>query len=394
MAVEAGNQFASALSRDEDWQKAVNEVCGTCRPRGTPPPDLAFVFFSGDHHQDAESISRELSERLECKNLLGCNGESIVGGAEEVEQLPAISLWLAWFQGVEITPMQLTFERTPDGGTILGWPDGLLEERDSPAALLVVADPYSFPMELLLERLNNDQPGMPITGGMASGASSPGESRLLLGSDVMTDGAVACWLQGELQIRTVVSQGCRPIGEPYVVTSSEHNQILQLRGEPAMVRLKEVFERLPTRDQQLVEGGLQVGRVVSEYQESFDQGDFLVRNVVGIDPETGSIGVADYIRPGTTVQFHVRDSRTADAELVQLLGGLDKDQQFTPGGGLLFTCNGRGTRLFDVPDHDAGLVRQHLGEIPLAGFFAQGEIGPVGKQNFLHGFTASMILFA
>ncbi len=332
MAVEAGNQFASALSREEDWQKAVNEVCGTCRPRGTPPPDLAFVFFSGDHHQDAESISRELSDRLECKNLLGCNGESIVGGAEEVEQLPAISLWLAWFQGVEITPMQLTFERTPDGGTILGWPDGLLEERDSPAALLVVADPYSFPMELLLERLNSDQPGMPITGGMASGASSPGESRLLLGSDVMTDGAVACWLQGELQIRTVVSQGCRPIGEPYVVTSSEHNQILQLRGEPAMVRLKEVFERLPTRDQQLVESGLQVGRVVSEYQESFDQGDFLVRNVVGIDPETGSIGVADYIRPGTTVQFHVRDSRTADAELVQLLGGLTRTRSLLQGG--------------------------------------------------------------
>jgi len=394
MAIAKGNQFASALSQEEDWEKAVEEVSAAARPEGTAPPDLALLFFSTDHLPDAGSIASRLSERLECENLFGCNGESIVGGELEVEQSPALSLWLAWLPDVEIVGMHLTFERTPDGGTILGWPDELMEDWDPSAAMLVVADPFSFPMELLLERLNEDHAGIPVTGGMASGASVPGDSRLLLGSKIVTDGAVGFRLQGELQARTLVSQGCRPIGEPYVITRSEHNVIQQLRGEPALVRLQEVIEKLPTRDQELAQKGLFLGRVVSEYQESFAQGDFLVRNVIGVDEKNGSITVADYMRRGNTVQFHIRDAQTADGELAQLLADLVQDDQFTPRGGLLFTCNGRGTRLFDLPHHDAGLVRQKLGEIPLAGFFAQGEIGPVGNQTFLHGFTASMILFA
>jgi small ligand-binding sensory domain FIST len=260
--------------------------------------------------------------------------------------------------------------------------------------MLVVADPFSFPMEYLLEKMNEDHAGIPISGGMASGVSVPGDSRLVLGSRILTDGAVCLHLQGELQVRTLVSQGCRPIGEPYVVTSSESNVIQQLRGEPALVRLQEVFEKLPTCDQELAQKGLFLGRVVSEYQESFEQGDFLIRNVIGIDPENGSMTIADYIRPGNTVQFHIRDAETADGEFSQLLVELAEDGEFVPRGGLLFTCNGRGTRLFDVPHHDAELVRQKLGEIPLCGFFAQGEIGPVGNQAFLHGFTASMVLFS
>tara|TARA_B100000809_G_scaffold263274_1_gene316115 strand:+ start:3080 stop:4264 length:1185 start_codon:yes stop_codon:yes gene_type:complete len=389
-----GNQFASALSQEENWQKAVQEVCATARPEGTPPPDLAILFFSSDHLPDAESIARQLSEQLECENLFGCNGESIVGCELEIEQSPALSLWLAWLPNVEIIPMHLTFERTPDGGTILGWADELMEGWDPSAAMLVVADPFSFPMEYLLERMNEDHAGIPISGGMASGASSPGESCLVLGSRTYTEGAACLCLQGEFQVRTLVSQGCRPIGEPYVITRSESNVIQELRGEPALVRLQEVFDKLPTCDQELVQKGLFLGRVVSEYQESFEQGDFLIRNVIGIDPDNGSMTIADYMRPGNTVQFHIRDAETANAELVQLLAALAGDGQSAQGGGLLFTCNGRGTRLFDVPHHDAGLVREKLGEIPIAGFFAQGEIGPVGNQVFLHGFTASMVLFS
>jgi small ligand-binding sensory domain FIST len=394
MVQATGNRFTSALSSQPGWQDAVDEVCASARPEPTPPPDLAMLFFSIDHVADAELIAQRLSDRLECEKLIGCQGESIVGCGVEVEQEPALSLWLAWLPGVELDCMHLNFERTPDGGTILGWPDELMEGWDPSAVVLVVADPFSFPMELLLEQLNQDHPGVPVTGGMASGVATPGESRLVLGSRVMNAGAVACRLQGKQQTRTIVSQGCRPIGDHYVITSSEHNVIKELRGEPALVRLKEVFDSLPTRDQELVQQGLQLGRVVNEYQESFEQGDFLVRSVVGIDTENGSLTVADYMRPGNTVQFHVRDAETADAELVELLVGLKQDEQFHPSGALLFTCNGRGTRLFEVPHHDAGAIQQQLGDVPLAGFFAQGEVGPVGNQNFLHGFTASMILFA
>nr|ADI22910.1 uncharacterized protein conserved in bacteria [uncultured Rhizobium sp. HF0500_35F13] len=386
-------RFASALSESVDWQQAVDEVCSQVRGPDDPPPDLVVMFFSSDHAEVAEQLAAEIHRRLQCDALLGTSAESVLGRGQEVEQQPALSLWAGWLPGASLLPMKLDFERTPEGGVILGWPDDLPQDWQDPAALLVLADPFSFPMELLLERFNADQPGMPICGGMASGCSVPGESRLVLAGDCMSEGAVAVRLGGELKIRTLVSQGCRPIGEHMVITQSEHNVVQQLRGESAMLRLKEVFDRLPANDQERVQQGLFLGRVVSEYQDDFEQGDFLIRNVIGMDPEQGTITVADYMRAGQTVQFHIRDQETASAELVQLLSSLQADDSFQPAGGLLFTCNGRGSRLFDTPHHDATMVQQHLADIPLAGFFAQGEIGPIGGENFLHGFTASVILF-
>jgi small ligand-binding sensory domain FIST len=187
-------------------------------------------------------------------------------------------------------------------------------------------------------------------------------------------------------MRTVVSQGCRPIGKPLVVTKAERNIIHELGGKPALVQLREIFDALPTREQRLVQTALHVGRVVSEYQERFEQGDFLVRNVIGIDSSSGAVAIGDYIRPGQTVQFHVRDQEAADAELKQLLAGAATKNP-SPHGGLLFTCNGRGTRMFSQPHHDAEAIARSFGPLPIAGLFAAGEIGPIGRQNRprLHG---------
>lgn len=393
METKGRTRFASAVSEAVDWQQAVDEVCSQVRGADDPPPDLATIFFSTDHANVAEQLAAEVHRRLECDAILGTSAESVVGRGVEIEQQPAISLWAGWLPGAQLLPMKLDFERTPEGGVILGWPGDLPADWDEPAALLVLADPFSFPMELLLERFNSDQPGMPICGGMASGCSVPGESRLLLAGDCISEGAVAVRLSGDVQVKTLVSQGCRPIGEHMVITQAEHNVVQQLRGESAMERLKEVFDRLPTNDQERVQQGLFLGRVVSEYQDNFEQGDFLIRNVIGLDPEEGTMTVADYMRAGQTVQFHVRDKETASLELAQLLSALQADDKFQPAAGLLFTCNGRGSRLFETPHHDAAMVQEHLSDIPLAGFFAQGEIGPVGGENFLHGFTASVILF-
>jgi small ligand-binding sensory domain FIST len=196
-----------------------------------------------------------------------------------------------------------------------------------------------------------------------------------------------------VRLQTVVSQGCRPIGHAFVVTKAERNVIYELGGKPALAQLREIFDTLPTREQRLVQRALHVGRVVSEYQERFEQGDFLVRNVVGIDANTGAIAIGDYIRPGQTVQFHVRDQEAADAELTQLLADARSRGGANPAGALLFTCNGRGTRMFSKAHHDAEAVERAFGSLPLAGFFAQGELGPIGKHNFTHGFTASIGLF-
>lgn len=385
-------QFSAALSTLTDLSQALREVCAAKDKLGGPP-DLALVFVSADRAEQFETIANTLCDELGTECVLGCTGESLVGTGREIEGETAISLWLARLPGATIHPMHLVFERTPDGGIITGWPDEYASEWPAGTALLCLGEPFSFPADWMLERLNEDRPGVPVVGGMASGGATPGENRLILGRNVYEAGAVAALLHGGVRIRTVLSQGCRPIGTHFVVTKAEQNVILELGGRPALLVLKEIFDTLPTREQQLVQSGLHVGRVVSEYQDRFEAGDFRIRNVIGIDPKVGAVAVNDYLRPGQTVQFHIRDGETADDDLKQCLAAVKKDATCAPLGGLLFTCNGRGMRLFREPHHDAGCVRDYLGDIPLAGFFAQGELGPISGQNFVHGFTASLALF-
>jgi small ligand-binding sensory domain FIST len=230
-------------------------------------------------------------------------------------------------------------------------------------------------------------------GGMASGAQMPGENRLICGQAVVEHGAVGVLIQGPIKVRSVVSQGCRPIGRHLVITRGQENIIAELGGRPPLAHLQELWAELSPADQKLFQRGLHIGRVINEYQGEFQRGEFLVRNVLGLDRESGSLAITDRVRVGQTVQFHVRDAATADEDLHTLLKENLQGQPEKPQGALLFTCNGRGTRLFPQPHHDAGVIRQEAGPLPLAGFFAQGELGPVGGQNFIHGFTASVVLF-
>jgi small ligand-binding sensory domain FIST len=383
---------ASAVSTLPQSEEALREAAAAVRRSLGGRPDLSFLFLSAHHASAADRLATHACELLGSNNLLGCTGEAIVGTACEVEEEPALSLWAARLPGVSLTPMHLELERTPEGGVLEGWPDELAGEWPSGSFLIVLGEPFSFPADFLLERMNEDRPGIPVIGGMASGAAQPGENRLILGSNTFAEGAVAVHVSGPVRLRTVVSQGCRPIGRPFVVTSAERNVIYELGGKPALTQLREIFEALPAREQRLVQRALHVGRVVSEYRDRFEQGDFLVRNVVGIDASSGAVAIGDYIRPGQTVQFHIRDQEAADAELKQLLAAA-RQSSASPAGGLLFTCNGRGTRMFSGPHHDAEAVSHAFGALPLAGFFAAGEIGPIGSQNFMHGFTASLALF-
>ena len=325
--------------------------------------------------------------------LIGCTGESIVCNGREIEQQPALAVWLAHLPGVALVPMHLEFQRTPDGGSFVGWPETLETDWPAGASMIVLGEPFSFPADVLLARLEQDHPGTPLAGGMASGGWGVGQNRLLLGSRALDSGAVAVRMQGPLGLVNVVSQGCRPIGRPLVVTKAERNVIFELGGKPALVQLQEIFDGLSSDDQQLARRGLHVGQVIDEYRDAFGRGDFLVRNVQGVDPDTGAIAIGDYVRVGQTVQFHLRDAQTADEDLNALVSGVTPGAEANNAGALLFTCNGRGTRLFEKPHHDAATLARHWPDVPVAGFFAQGEIGPIGRKNFLHGFTASIALF-
>ena len=246
--------------------------------------DLAVLFCSSHHARHADQLATEACDLLSTDKLLGCTGEAIVGASREIEHDPALSLWLAQLPGVNTSLFRLEFERTREGGVIQGWPDELAGDWAPGTFLLMLGEPFSFPADLLIDRLNEDRPGVPVIGGMASGGHEPGTNRLFFGRQTLAEGAVAALVSGNVRVRTVVSQGCRPIGRHFVVTKAERNVIYELGGKPALIQLKEIFDSLPTREQLLVQRALHVGRVVSEYQERFEQGDFLVRNVTGLDP--------------------------------------------------------------------------------------------------------------
>lgn len=388
--------FAAALSTAPLTNQALDEVCPLAAEQLGGPPDLAVIFFTPHHAGAAETIASTARQRLGARCLVGCMGESVIGGDREIEDGPAVSLWLAkWARPVEADSFHLEPEPTPDGFSLLGWPDGLTQADPARAAVLALGDPYTVPSDLIPKQLNEISPGLRVMGGMASGAPAPGRSRLLLDDRVLNGGVVGVLLRGPVGLRCIVSQGCRPVGRPFVITRAQDNVIFELGGKPALQQLQEVWQSLTPHDQELFRRGPHVGRVISEYRDTFQRGDFLIRNLMGLDRESGAVAISDLVRVGQTVQFHVRDADTADEDLHALLQIDLSAHERRPGGALVFSCNGRGTRLFgdDAPHHDAKTVRAEAGAIPLAGFFAQGELGPVGDQNFVHGFTASVALF-
>lgn len=384
-------KFAAATCVNTDVRRAIDEAIGRVRDQ-LPSADLVIAFFSAPFIETVEEDPGVFSAQFGTANVIGCSAESIIGGNREFESEPAISVWAASLPGCDVRTMHLTYLRAPDGGAFTGWPSELAGDWPTTSALICLGEPLTFPSDILLANLNEDRAGTPVVGGVASCAL--GSNRLIVGDQMVEDGAAAAWLSGPVRTVTIVSQGCRPIGEPAVVTKSEANEILEIRGLPALEFLQKTYATLPTREQRLVREGLHIGRVISEYQDRRQFGDYLVRNVISADPERQSISAGDFIRSGQTIQFHIRDHASADADLREWLNtarttianGVSK-------GGLLFSCNGRGTNLFPNSDHDARMIQDVLGPIPLAGFFAAGELGPVAGQNFVHGYTASLALF-
>jgi small ligand-binding sensory domain FIST len=393
-------RFASAFSTLASLPAALDEACGAVVDEIDARIELAFVFFSSEYRDDPaaagmsmQDMAASLVDRLGTNQVLGCCGESIIANQYELQWQPAISVWAAALDNLRVDTCHLQFQTLGDDAAFVGWTDALSGSWSGRSTLFVLADPYSFPMDVFLHRMNEDRDSLPVIGGMASGVSQPGEARLILGDRVCDRGAVLARIDGDFDVDFVVSQGCRPIGRPFVITRAERNEIHELGGQTAWARLQSVFQSLPNRERRLVNQGLHVGRVISEYIDRPGQGDFLIRNVLKIDEETGSIAIADFVRPGQTVQFQIRDHATAHAELKHLLTRCEAAAATPCEAALMFNCNGRGTRMFPVPHHDARLLGEIVGAVPVAGLFAAGEVGPVGGRNFLHGFTTSIALF-
>ena len=384
--------YAASYSREPDLDDAIASVCDDVLAQlGGAAPSLSFLFVSHAHSQSWVDLPNRVVQRTGTKVLLGCTGETVVGADQEIESGPALSLWSAVLSA-DVTPFHAEFARTPDGIVCTGLPSDV-ELAGGRGAIFCFGEPYSSAPDSLIERFAMDYPGVPLLGGMASGGASRGDNRLFFGPRVIHTGAVGAIVHGDVRVRSVVSQGCRPVGTRFVVTGADRNVITELGGAPPLQRLQEMVPNLSARDQALVRRGLHVGIAMHEYGDHFQRGDFLIANVLGADGETGAVAIGNLVRVGQTIQFHVRDADTADEDLRHLLEADLAANPRRPGGALLFSCNGRGTRLFPQPNHDAMAIRQLAGAIPLAGFFAQGELGPVGGRNYIHGYTASIALF-
>lgn len=379
---------AAALSRTTEAGVAAAEAADAAGARldvkaPGAPCDLAVVFVSAGHLDDLEDVAAAVEARLEPGVLVGAVAQGVIGPGEEVESGPGVSIWAAALDAGWVQPFR-TWTMRPSGGglAVAGWPDTMPGDVS-----IVLADPYSFPIAEVTERIGQERPGQPILGGQLS--AGDGRSRFLLDGRVHDDGAVGVVLR-DVEVDPVVSQGCRPIGEPFTVTQAVRDRVLELGGEPATGRLDRVLAELEDDDRALLgRGGLHLGVVVDDQQDRYETGDFLVRGVLGVEPESGAVTIGDVVPVGATIQFHVRDAASADADLLARLGGVGPAN-----GALLFSCTGRGAGLFGDPDHDVRTVEAELGaEEAVAGAFCAGEIGPVGRRSYLHGFTASIAVF-
>jgi small ligand-binding sensory domain FIST len=379
--------FASALSVHPDPVEATGEVAGRLLEQIGTGADLAVLFCSPHHLEAVGEFASAVRALLSPTVLVGATGVAVVGGAREVEDDPAVALW-AGRLAAPPRPVRVTAARTPSG-VALG---GLSADTCGPGEVLVLlADPFSLPIDDVVAMLGQLDPPVLVVGGAASAARGPGGNRLVLDGEVASDGAVGVVLPAAVATALVVSQGCRPIGDPMIVTAADRNRLLGLAGRPALDRLEALARAADPDERTRLAEGLHLGIAVDEHRATFGRGDFLVRNLIGVDRESGALVTTDQVPVGTTVQFQVRDADAADDDLRALLaeasaGGLAD-------GALLFTCNGRGRRLFGEPDHDAEAVTEALRSDAVAGMFCAGEIGPVDDRSFVHGFTASIVLF-
>ncbi len=352
------------------------------------PPDLALVFASGSHLEAPTALLEGVHSKLAPGALIGCGAGGVLGEGREHESGTAVAVWAASLGGAgAVTAFRATSGSDPGGA-----PEGLPELAGAQAAILL-AEPYSFGTDAALVELAISAPAVPVLGGLASARTPEGDGVLFFGEELVPDGAVGLCLHG-VEVLHCVSQGAAPFGRETTITRAQGNLILELAGRPALETVEQIISELQPREQALIAQGVLIGIVIDTGKPDYEQGDFLVRGVLGADRESGAIAVAATVREGQIVRLHARDARSADQDLrsalalrVQAMAGR------APAGALVFTCNGRGRAMFNVGDHDAAVIQRQLGGAPSAGFFAAGEIGPVGPRSFLHGFSAAIAVF-
>jgi small ligand-binding sensory domain FIST len=398
LAVEIKKQkaFSCACSVQKDWRKAVQEIADEARKGlNGRPCDLA-VFFVTEFYKalDPSALATRLADHLPSGKLIGCNASGVIAKNSEIEMEPAMGLLAMHLPGVKLTSFALSPEQTaslktkPELVAVLD-----IYPTENPHFLLL-ADPMSTDIDNLLRLFNDAYPGSPVIGGLASGAAVGQKSWLALDGDIEPGGAVGVALSGPIEFETIVSQGCRPIGEPLIITKAEQHILYELAGRQAVTVLRDMIAQLQPEDRELARHSLFVGLAMNEYKPSFKRGDFLIRNILGYDAASGALMIGANLKMGQTLQFQLRDAKASAEDLRAMLESRSESSRQAQGA-LLFSCCGRGRGLYGKPHHDVRMIQSVVGAndpLPIAGFFANGEIGPVGGMNYIHGYTSSLVL--
>ena len=390
-------RWSSAVSDSPSFTEAVNQASEQILANlDGQHPDLAVVFISSHHTPSYFTAPEVLAEALGAKVMIGCSAAGVIGGGQEVERRPGIAISAAVLPGVDIKPFHLNQDELPSPDAAPGEWHSLLgiQPEDCPAIMLL-PDPYTLRSDHLLAGLDFAYPKAVKIGGLASGGGRPGTNALFVNEKSVRSGAVGVAFNGDLVVETIVAQGCRPIGEPHLVTESEINVIFKLGDQTPLEILRELFDAAETRDKRLIRRSLQIGIIMDRLAQDHSEGEFLIRNVLGADDEDGTLAVGELVQEGQVIQFFVRDAQAADEDLRMILEEYidNLDDGDVPASALLFSCLGRGQYLYGTPDHATTMFTDMVADIPIAGFFSNGEIGPIGDQTFLHGYSASFAMF-
>ena len=391
-------KWSSAVSDSPSLPDAVSQCVDDIKTDlGERSPDLIVLFVSS-HHAEEEGyakipalVRRHFGEGL----LLGCSARGVIGAGREVEQRPGLAMTAAHLPDVKVLPFYVDEGDLPDKDPAPETWEVLANTRAaSEPTFILLSDPFSVDTNDLLSGLDYAFPGCTKVGGLASGSRQSHGNTLYLREHVYRSGCVGVSLQGRVAVDTLVAQACRPVGEPMRVTACDDKALLKVDGRKPLEVLGTLFDDSTGRDRELVGSSLKIGIAMDPVKEAAKLGDFLIRNIIGVDFELGALAVSDTLREGMTVQFHIRDAETSAQEVEDALSiyahehTIDEDS-----GALLFSSLGRGSNLYSRPDHDTDMFRREIGPMPLTGFFCDGEIGPAGGSTSLHAYTSSFAIF-
>jgi len=389
----------AALALGEDWDAVTQALLADIRRQGDPQPSsIALVFVTPNFKNRFEEIIERIRFEAKAVHLVGCTAAGLIGNSREVEGSSGISLLLLRLPKTELTPYHFSAGELESENPPGYWLAKTGVRAEAANGWLLFGDPLHTPCDRLIAELNQNYPGKPLIGGLAGAGTGPGgqeqEVALFLDNQIFTSGAVGIAIGRGTRVDAIIAQGCTPIGQPHTITKVDQNLIFEIGSQPAYDVLVDTVKKLDSDTQFRARGNLFIGLVTNEYLDEYKRGDFLVRNILGANPEQGVLAVGALPKPGQTLQFQLRDKVAAHDELVGLLDATRRKLGHSlPAAALICSCNGRGVNLFQTPNHDAEQVSKTFDAIQVGGFFCNGEIGPVGDKNFLHGYTAAIALF-